>query len=267
MHMNQSELLNIAIETAIKAGLGIMPIYQSDDFNISEKEDKTPLTKADLAANEIISTQLLKTNIPILSEEGSITSFETRKTWKKLWIVDPIDGTKEFIKRNDEFTVNIALIENGQPVIGVIYAPALKTLYFASMITGTYKIEDIDSYHSVERLIELGQKLPLQNQLETFTVVASRSHPSMETSMFIDALRKKHGEVNTLSIGSSLKLCMIAEGSANVYPRFSPTMEWDIAAGHAICLFAKANVIDVKTEKQMTYNRENLTNNWFMAST
>lgn len=259
-------LLTIAIEASIDAGLAILPIYHSDDYGVTEKEDRTPLTKADTLAHEIISQRLNKTEIPVLSEEGKSIPFETRKLWPQLWIVDPIDGTKEFIKRNDEFTVNIALISNGQPIVGVIYAPALKTLYFSSKETGSYRIENIDCISSLDNLLKIAQKLPLDTIPETFTIVASRSHPSIETSLFIDALTKKHGHINTISKGSSLKLCMIAEGSANVYPRFAPTMEWDIAAGHAICLYANVNVIDVKTEKQMVYNRENLTNNWFMVS-
>lgn len=261
-----NSLLTIAIEASINAGLSILPIYHSENFGVTEKEDRTPLTKADTLAHEIISEHLIKSGIPLLSEEGKTIPFETRKTWKKLWIVDPIDGTKEFIKRNDEFTVNIALISNGQPIIGVIYAPALKTLYFSSKAVGSYKMENIDCFSTLDELLKTAQKLPLNSAPKDFTIVASRSHPSMETTLFIDALTKKHGRINTISKGSSLKLCMIAEGSANVYPRFAPTMEWDIAAGHAICLFAEANVIDVKTEKQMIYNRENLTNNWFMVS-
>lgn len=262
----ENSLLITAIDAAIDAGLAILPIYHSNDFGVTEKEDNTPLTIADTLAHEIISKHLDVTEIPILSEEGKSIPFETRKSWTELWIVDPIDGTKEFIKRNDEFTVNIALISNGKPILGVIYAPALKTLYFSSETVGSFKLENIDQRSTFDDLLQKAQKLPINDDSMPFTVVASRSHPSMETSLFIDALTKKHGRINTINKGSSLKLCMVAEGSANLYPRFAPTMEWDIAAGHAICLFAEANVIDVKTEKQMIYNREELTNNWFMVS-
>ncbi len=264
--MNLDQLLSKAINCAIEAGQEIMNIYMTDDLGIAHKEDNSPLTKADLFAHEIISNTLAKTNIPILSEEGKHAPFSERKQWSRLWIIDPIDGTKEFINRNGEFTINIALVENENPILGVIYAPAINTIYFAAKNIGSFKLNNISGNESAENLINNSISLPCQSPPENFTIVASRSHSSKETDLFIKTLERQYGKIETKHVGSSLKLCMIAEGSAHIYPRFVPTMEWDIAAGHAICLFANSNVIDYKTDRPMTYNRENLQNNWFMAS-
>lgn len=264
--MDLTPLLLDVINCSLEAGVEIMKIYESEDFGISHKDDNSPLTKADLKANEIITKTLSKTKIPILSEEGRHAPYKEREKWDNLWIVDPIDGTKEFINKNGEFTVNIALIKNESPVLGVIYVPAKQTIYFATEELGSRKLNDISAKVSPQEIISKSIALPLNKSPKNFTVVASRSHPSKETTLFIDALSNKYGKIDTINIGSSLKLCMIAEGSAHVYPRFIPTMEWDIAAGHAICIFAGANVIDYKTNQPMKYNRENLTNNWFMAS-
>ena len=175
------------------------------------------------------------TDIPVLSEEGRDIPYKERKDWKQLWIVDPIDGTKEFIKRNGEFTVNIALIENNRPLMGVIFVPVTGELYFSSKELGAFKVDvDLKDY-DVESLIAKANKLPLQREDNTFTIVASRSHMSAETEGYIEKMRDIHGEVKLISKGSSLKLCMVAQGTANCYPRFAPTMEWDTAAGQAIC--------------------------------
>ncbi|MCC5922432.1 MAG: 3'(2'),5'-bisphosphate nucleotidase CysQ [Crocinitomicaceae bacterium] len=255
--------LDLAIEAAMHAGLEIMKVYNSEDFGIETKGDNSPLTKADKLSNEIILSYLSKTAIPILSEEGKHLSYEERKNWQKLWIVDPIDGTKEFIKRNGEFTVNIALIENQEPILGVIYVPAKKELYFADE-HGAFKIQDVDNHNFSEKT-NTKVALPLQNNGDQVVAVASKSHMSEETQTFIDGLSKTYGDVATLSKGSSLKLCMVAEGQADFYPRFAPTMEWDTAAGQAICKFAGCKVIDWETKKDMIYNREKLLNNWFLV--
>jgi len=260
-----SKLTQLAIKAAIKASKDVLSIYQSDDFEIESKEDNSPLTKADKAAHKIISSILQESKIPILSEEGKNISYETRKYWNKLWIVDPIDGTKEFIKRNGEFTVNIALIENNKPVIGVILAPASGMLYFSEKNIGAFKSTTKLDYFNPENLLAGALPLPLNHENKTFTVVASRSHLSTETEAYVEHLRTKHGKVKFISIGSSLKLCIVAEGKANCYPRFSPTMEWDTAAGQAICEAAGFQVIDFKTKKSMKYNREQLLNNWFIV--
>ena len=260
-----SELTQLAIKAAIEASKDILTIYKSDDFEIERKEDNSPLTKADKAAHKIISSILQESKIPILSEEGKSIPYETRKYWDKLWIVDPIDGTKEFIKRNGEFTVNIALIENNRPVIGVIIAPASGVLYFSEKNIGAFKSTTNLDYFNPENLLAEALPLPLNHENKAYTVVASRSHLSKETEAYVENLRTKHGEVEFISKGSSLKLCMVAEGKANCYPRFAPTMEWDTAAGQAICEAAGFQVIDFKTKKSMIYNREDLLNNWFIV--
>ncbi len=260
-----NRLLEIAIKASLEAGKRIMEIYENEDFEVDFKGDNSPLTKADLASHEIIMSYLQDTGIPVLSEEGKDLSYAERKDWKQLWIVDPIDGTKEFIKRNGEFTVNIALVEDQIPVLGVIYVPALKELYFADKNNGSYKLDDIFEFTSLEDITSKANKLPFNIKTESYTVVASKSHLSPETVEYIASLEREHGKVETISKGSSLKLCMVAEGVAQQYPRFAPTMEWDTAAGQAICAFAGKTVLDYKTKKEMLYNRKELLNNWFLV--
>jgi len=255
----------LAIEAALEAGKKILEIYHSGDFNVEIKGDNSPLTRADIAAHHIIKDKLAITNIPLLSEEGRAIAYENRKDWKQLWIVDPIDGTKEFIKRNGEFTVNIALIENQVPIAGVIFTPVLGDLYFSEAGVGSYKINVNLENFDIEQHLVNSEKLPLKRKDKTYTIVASRSHMSSETEEYIQEMRSIHGAVNLISKGSSLKLCMVAEGAANCYPRFAPTMEWDTAAGQAICKYAGFEVMDWKTKKAMRYNREELLNNWFLV--
>ncbi|MDR5589332.1 3'(2'),5'-bisphosphate nucleotidase CysQ [Christiangramia sp. SM2212] len=258
------ELLEIAIKASLQAGKRIMEIYENEDFEVDFKGDDSPLTKADLASHEIIMEHLKDTEIPVLSEEGKDLAYEERKDWRQLWIVDPIDGTKEFIKRNGEFTVNIALVEDQKPVLGVIYVPALKELYFAAKDFGSFKTNTITECTSLEDISKKASKLPTTNS-QPFTVVASKSHLSPETEDYIKSLENEHGAVETISKGSSLKLCMVAEGKADQYPRFAPTMEWDTAAGQAICTFAGKTVLDWQTKEEMLYNSEQLLNNWFLV--
>lgn len=259
------QLLNTAITAALEAGKTILEIYHSEEFDVEIKGDKSPLTKADTASHHVIMSFLTKTNIPVLSEEGKTIPFEERKDWRQLWIVDPIDGTKEFIKRNGEFTVNIALIENQKTLIGVIFVPVTGELYFSTKEMGAFKVTvDLKNY-DIKTLISNGIKLPFQREDKTFTMVASRSHMSTETESYVQEMKEKHGSVNLISKGSSLKLCMVAEGKADCYPRFAPTMEWDTAAGQAICEQAGFKVIDYVTKKKVLYNRKKLLNNWFLV--
>ena len=251
--MKDSQLLALAIKAARLGGEEIIKIYNGE-FEVSFKEDNSPLTVADENANAVIESLLEVTNIPILSEEGRDVPYLERKNWKRLWIVDPLDGTKEFVKRNGEFTVNIALIENGKPILGVIYVPVTSVLYYASK-EGAFK--------KVNNIVE---QLPNVDQKDNFVAVGSRSHQSDETKAYFEELSKKHGDVEIVSMGSSLKICLVAEGFADVYPRFAPTMEWDTAAGHAIANHAGKKLIDYKTNKEMRYNREQLLNNWFIVS-
>ena len=248
----ENNWLNIAKEAAIKAGDKILQIY-GNEFSVSYKEDKSPLTIADQKANDIIESYLLKTNIPILSEEGKLTEYKDRKNWKLLWIVDPLDGTKEFVKRNGEFTVNIALVKNGKPILGVIFVPVKGWLYYGS------------SNGSFREINEKKVKLPLDKKSTNFKVVGSRSHQSPETKEYFEDIKKRKKNVEIVSMGSSLKICLVAEGSADVYPRFAPTMEWDTAAGHAIAKYAGKKLIDLETKIDMIYNRPILTNNWFIV--
>lgn len=258
-------LLKTAITAALEAGKAILDIYNTDDFGVELKGDHSPLTKADVASHNVIMSYLTATEIPVLSEEGKSIPYADRKDWKQLWIVDPIDGTKEFIKRNGEFTVNIALIEAQKTELGVILVPALGELYFSTKAEGAFKITvDLEDY-SVESIISEATKLPIQRDDKTFTIVASRSHMSPETETYVEEMRAKHGAINLISKGSSLKLCMVAEGQADCYPRFAPTMEWDTAAGQAICEHAGFQVMDWETQERMLYNREDLLNAWFLV--
>jgi 3'(2'), 5'-bisphosphate nucleotidase len=258
-------LLKTAITAALEAGKAILNIYNTDDFGVELKGDNSPLTKADTASHNVIMSYLSKTNIPVLSEEGKSIPYADRKNWTQLWIVDPIDGTKEFIKRNGEFTVNIALIENQRPELGVIFVPALGELYFSTRSAGAFKVAVDVATYTIEKIITKATKLPMERTDKTFTIVASRSHMSPETEMYVDEMREKHGDINLISKGSSLKLCMVAEGQADCYPRFAPTMEWDTAAGQAICEHAGFRVMDWETQEDMLYNREDLLNAWFLV--
>jgi 3'(2'), 5'-bisphosphate nucleotidase len=260
-----SHLLQTAIEAALEAGKVILDIYHSDDFEVELKGDNSPLTKADIASHNVIMSYLSKTDIPVLSEEGKAIPYADRKDWNQLWIVDPIDGTKEFIKRNGEFTVNIALIENQISQLGVIFVPVTGELYFSTKADGAFKVSVDLEHYDVNTLLSQGAKLPMGRADKTFTVVASRSHMSSETEDYVNEMRQKHGDVNLISKGSSLKLCMVAEGQADCYPRFAPTMEWDTAAGQAICEHAGFQVMDWETKKSMLYNREELLNHWFLV--
>ena len=266
--MDNTQLLGIAAVAAFEAGKKIIEVYNTS-FNVENKTDNSPLTLADQNAHLKIVEFLEKTTIPILSEEGKHTDYSTRKEWNRLWIVDPLDGTKEFVKRNGEFTVNIALIENQKPVLGVIYAPVLGWLYIASKEEGAYKIENVGvemgTLPALKELLITGMKLPKNSAGNDYVIVASRSHLSPETSDFIESKKKNHKKVITKSMGSSLKLCLVAEGEADIYPRFAPTMEWDTAAGQAIVECAGKTVMDYKTKQPVLYNRENLLNNWFVV--
>ena len=260
------ELLSIAIIASVKAGEAIMKVY-SNKIDVVYKEDESPLTLADKNANKIINKYLVKSKIPIISEENKILTYEERKNWKQCWIVDPLDGTKEFIKRNGEFTVNIALIKNNKPIIGVIYVPVSKTLYFTSdnssksykalLKTNTIIIDEIFN--------NAVQIFPNQKNNNILRIVGSRSHLNDTTKNYISKIEKKN-KTRIVSKGSSLKFCLVAEGEAEIYPRFAPTMEWDTAAGQAICEAVGVKVTDVTTNEPLKYNKQNLLNPHFLVS-
>ena len=257
----------IAIEASIAAGKVIMGIYEKD-FQIDFKIDNSPLTEADTAANTIIMDYLKKTNIPIISEENKQISYAIRKEWTSCWIVDPLDGTKEFVKKNGEFTVNIALVKNGLPNFGVIYVPATGILYFGDVSRQkAYRITIDHSNYTISDILKNASEIMPQNNSSTIRVVGSRSHMNQDTLDFVENLKKESSkEIEMVSKGSSLKFCLVAEGSAEVYPRFAPTMEWDTAAGQAICMAVGLKVIDNFTNLEMQYNKENLLNDYFLVS-
>lgn len=256
--------LKVAIQAALKAGEEILKVY-STNFNVEHKDDRSPLTQADKNAHEAIKKILDHTGIPVLSEEGKEIDYSERKNWKQLWIVDPLDGTKEFIKKNGEFTVNIALVENEFPVAGVVYVPVSKELFYAAQQQGAYKyIIDTDFDDSV--LFDAAHRLTKVDQPEnTCRIVASRSHMSEETEAFIALKKQQFENVELVSKGSSLKFCLVAEGAADCYPRYAPTMEWDTAAGQIIVEETGKKLMDIATGERMRYNREQLLNGWFLV--
>ena len=259
----------VAISAALEAGKAILEIYDhAGDIEVVTKEDNSPLTKADQASNKVINSYLERTGIPVISEENKQIPYGERQKWITCWIVDPLDGTKEFIKRNGEFTVNIALCKNGRPVFGVIYVPVTRELYYS----------DSDNSRGFKTLVGKNHQLtgplfkpedrikPAGRPNGTLKVVGSRSHMNPETEAFISEMEESYPEIEIVSKGSSLKFCMVAEGKAHVYPRFAPTMEWDTAAGSAIVEAVGLQVINRDTKKPLTYNKENLLNPFFLVS-
>ena len=266
------QLLEKAIIAAMEAGREILSVYD-EPYEIELKEDKSPLTVADRKSHNKIMEHLVHTNIPVLSEEGKTIPYNERKTWERFWMVDPLDGTKEFIKKNGEFTVNIALIENNKTIMGVIYAPVLDVLYFgATWFPGLVMQHAMISFNAakngeafITHLFSSGMKMPLKTPSKKYTIIASRSHPSPETASFIEKVRAEKGDLEFISSGSSLKICLVAEGTADLYPRLAPTMEWDTAAGQAIAESTSCTFINYDTKTDVIYNKENLLNPFFIV--
>ena len=247
--INIEDIVNLSHD----AGKLILDIYQSNNFEQQLKSDSSPLTKADLASHNLIVNRLreLTPNIPILSEESANIAWQERKSWQEYWLIDPLDGTKEFIKKNGEFTVNIALIYKNIPVLGVVYAPVIDKMYWAKKDEGAFLN---------------GKKLPLQTNNtpnEKLFVVASKSHLSSETQEFINNLDTK--DIEQVSKGSSLKLCMVATGEADIYPRLAPTMEWDTAAADAIVRESGKMTCQFESAEPIIYNKDDLLNPWFVV--
>ncbi len=310
-HAGDGHEINAAIAAALGAGAEIMQIY-AREFSVEEKEDRSPLTEADTRAHTEIEAVLSERTpeIPILSEEGASIPAAERQAWQRYWLVDPLDGTKEFIKKNDEFTVNIALMAaadapagTATPAAGVVYVPATGILYVGVVGKGAWKIKvepdgtalagagtsvTPPATPNLAHIAKHGTPLPsvLEYADREFTVVASRSHLSPETQAYIDTLRGDHPHLELLSAGSSIKICRVAEGSADEYPRFAPTMEWDTAAGDAVARAAGCEVLawDAQGGPQagpatagltgadaggptgpLTYNKEDLHNPWFLV--
>jgi len=244
--------IDAVCELAVKAGDVILEIYEKT-VEVEYKEDKSPLTEADRASHDIIDAGLKKLypDIPVLSEEGKSIPFETRKEWERFWLVDPLDGTKEFIKRNGEFTVNIALLDGNRPIMGVIYVPVQDILYYASDGSGAWKREG----NAAPERIHVKEKMN-----DGLVVVQSRSHPSDELQRYLEKLNVKE----SMARGSSLKLCAVAEGRADIYPRLGPTWEWDTAAGYCIVVEAGGHVV-YKDRTPLQYNKEIIKNDHFIV--
>lgn len=254
--------ITILLETARVAGDAILEVYGREDFQVETKDDNSPLTEADRRSNTVIVTALEKhfPDIPIISEEARATDYATRKDWDLFWLVDPLDGTKEFIKRNGEFTVNIGLCRGDTPIAGVVHRPVDGISYYAA--PGGPAFKQVAGSDAAPQLLQPG---PHYSQVDKVTVVASRSHMSEAVTEFVEDLRAQGKQVEFLSAGSSLKLCLVAEGSATVYPRLGPTMEWDTAAAHAVVLAAGKQVLRADGDGPLVYNKEDLLNPFFIV--
>jgi len=261
---------SVAINAALKAGLKILEVY-NHPHQIRLKADGSPVTQADMAANDTINTLLAHTNLPVLSEESILPDHTTRLKWDYYWLVDPLDGTKEFIKRNGEFTVNIALMHHGSPIAGVVYAPVLKLLYFSLKAHGSFRIMGIEGHNKMledlqfDILASHARKLPLVQKTNGVSLVHSRSHLSEETKVCIENLSKKFHDLDLVEKGSSLKFCMLAEGLADLYPRYGVTMEWDTAASDAILTESGGVLHQMHTSAPLQYNKAQMENPDFYA--
>jgi len=270
------ELLGLALRAAGRAGREILGVY-SGPFAVDSKQDQTPITEADRRAHQAIAEELRAGSpYPLLSEEGPQTPYAERRRWRRFWLVDPLDGTKEFVKRNGEFTVNIALIQRGRPVLGVVYAPASGLLYFAARGVGARKAEGLSPGPELERATRSARELP--RRPSTFpgripsrprkarlTVMASRSHTSPQWLSYLEQLRQVYAEVEVLSLGSALKSCLVAEGRADLYLRFGRTMEWDTAAAQAVLEAVGRHMRAYPARRTLRYNKESLANPAFLA--
>lgn len=282
--MDTTRFLVPCIKAALDAGIAACKIYDQD-FTVEKKADNSPITLADRRSHAIIKASLKQFEIPVLSEEGRAIPYDKRAGWEYLWIVDPLDGTKEFVKKNGEFTINIALVHNGEPVMGVIYVPVTRMLYFAAQTLGAFRLDLHDKMdekkenaglfdYDISVLLDMAEKLPVdQESGRPYTIVGSRSHSTPELVSFVEEIKKEHADARFISAGSSLKLCLVAEGTADIYPRLGPTMEWDTAAGDIIARASGAGVFvyDSKSssrqgrKKPLVYNKENLLNPWFVV--
>lgn len=300
---NMKEYMDIAYRASLQAGAEILKVYESDDFNVESKADNSPLTLADRRAHSVIEEALKQTGLPMLSEEGAQIPSGQRSHWDLYWLIDPLDGTKEFIKRNGEFTVNIALMaphkvpqkapnmasneapntapaDHHVPIAGVVYVPVKDIAYIGLQDEGAWKITDASqagpqagqmagpsaAAAELSDTLAAGRKLPvLTPHTRPFAAVMSRSHNSLETEQYVAGLEEKFGPAQRVSSGSSIKLCLVAEGTADVYPRFAPTMEWDTAAGDAVCRAAECRVSQQDGQTPLLYNKENLLNPWFIV--
>jgi 3'(2'), 5'-bisphosphate nucleotidase len=246
--------LSIALDAARKAGEEILTVYRSDDFQTEHKNDRSPVTLADRRAHDVIDQHLIATGFPVLSEEGKDIPFEMRRNWKYFWMIDPLDGTKEFLKRNGEFTVNIALLENNVPVLGVITVPVSGEEYYAIKDQGAF-------YENEGAKVQLLRRTSADINHPGLRVVASRSHMNSDTASFIGNLK----DPQLVTAGSSLKFIAVAKGEADIYPRYIPCMEWDTAAADVIIREVGLKILNVENHQPLLYNKENLLNPYFIC--
>jgi len=266
--MIHPDLLFYSIQAAIAAGDAILEVYHQDAIESASKLDKSPLTQADLASNDILMEYLGNTGIPIISEEIKNESYRNRKDWEECSIIDPLDGTKEFINRNGEFTVNIALLTDGKLQLGIIYVPVTGVLYYThTEMTASYTYLHAGNLPEFEELLENSEELVPNKEKKVLKVVGSKSHMNAATIAFVEDLKKKTDrKIEIESVGSSLKFCLVASGLCEIYPRFGPTMEWDTAAGQAICEAAGLHVLNAETQEPLQYNKEDLHNPFFIVN-
>lgn len=255
--MKQNEILERVNQLACDAGQVILDVYESSDFDVELKDDDSPLTRADKCSHEVLVAGLESLNLgPVLSEEGVDLPWGERRGWQQYWLIDPLDGTKEFIKRNGEFTVNVALIKDGRPVLGVVYAPVKQLLYYGAAGLGAFK--RVGSTSAAEPI----QVAPVPASDENWKIVGSRSHQSEDFAAFV----ARFPSADIVSMGSSLKLCLVAEGSADLYPRLGLTSEWDTAAAQAVVEAAGGQVLNWESRSPLLYNtKESLLNPFFIV--
>ncbi len=266
-------LLQTALQAALAAGAAALEVYDSPGAEVSYKEDRSPLTLADRRAHAILERELRTTELPVLSEEGREIPWAERRNWRRLWIVDPLDGTKEFIGRRGEFTVNVALVEEGRPGLGVVFLPVPDRIYFGLRGKGAFRLDAaaglaprLAEPGGLARLESFVRSLPLPRERgPTLVIVGSRSHATPELEAFVAQKRRELGEVEFVPAGSALKYCLVAEDRADLYPRLGPTMEWDTAAGQAVVEAAGGLVVRQDTGEPLTYNKEDLRNPWHLA--
>ena len=267
----RSALLASLFNAAVRAGAAIMQIYKErDSYDVTLKSDHTPITRADRMAHKVIRESLGTTRIPILSEEGREMRFEERCNWEMFWLVDPLDGTLEFIKGNNEFTVNIALMESNRAIASAVYVPYLGKIYLAELGAGAWLKEGVapeaEADYTFEQVLEGLVRLPrVAEKQGPLRVAVSRSHQTAETAAHIDTLRKEHPDLEVVEQGSSYKFCLLAEGLVDYYPRTTHTYEWDTAAGELILREAGGSTSALPSEEALLYNKEDLRNPWFVA--
>jgi len=256
----------IAANACLKAGEAIMKVYNTG-FDVEIKPDQSPITLADKRANSIIQEYLEKTGIPIISEENDRVAYKLRKEWNQLWMVDPLDGTKEFVKRNGEFAVNIALIKEGYPVLGLIYVPVTGNLYIGEASKNRTLRIKVKNHRALGKsdYFNAHQLVPAHIFSATIRVITSRSHLNKSTIEFIESFKLSGRTVTITQVGSSLKFCLMAEGKVDLYPRFGPSMEWDTAAGQAICEGVGLIVRSTKNNLKLVYNKGSLFNDHFLV--